>query len=92
MSENISVPLTPNVVNGVVIAVSGAANGRPTLYALNGTTGRTLWQSGSAMRSPVSGRSFWVGSGHVLIGTRDGTVYAFGFDMERGAPRQRKGS
>ena len=48
-----------------------------------------MWQSGSAMSAPVSGRSFWTGSGHVFVGTRDGTVHAFGFDMERGTPLQR---
>jgi hypothetical protein len=43
------------------------------------------------MSSPVSGRSFWTGSGHVFVGARDGTLYAFGFDMERGAPDRRTG-
>jgi outer membrane protein assembly factor BamB len=90
-SENIAGPLTPIVVNGVVFAVSGAANGAARLYALNGTTGTTLWHSANAMTSPVSGRSFWIGSGHVFVGTIDGTVHAFGFDMERGSPAQRAG-
>ena len=49
----------------------------------NGGTGATLWQSGETITSPLSGRSLWVGSGHVFVGTRDGTVYAFGFAMER---------
>ena len=76
-------PLTPIVVNGVVFAASASANAPAALYALNGRTGATLWQSGETITSPLSGRSLWVGSGHVFVGTRDGTVYAFGFAMER---------
>jgi hypothetical protein len=92
VSENLGAPLTPIVVNGVVFGVSTGASAPAKLVALNGTSGKTLWQSGSAMGAQVSGRSFWTGSGHVFVGTIDGTVYAFGFDMERGSPRQRSGS
>ncbi|MDQ3070372.1 MAG: PQQ-binding-like beta-propeller repeat protein [Acidobacteriota bacterium] len=85
-------PLTPIIVNGVVFVASGGATAPSKLYALNGTSGQTMWQSGGAMSAPVSGRSFWAGSGHIYVGTLDGTVYAFGFDMERGAPNKRSGS
>jgi hypothetical protein len=83
VSQNITAPLTPIVVNGVAFAASGPSNAPAGLYALNGATGKTLWQSEKTIASPLSGRSFWVGSGHVFVGTRDGTVYAFGFAMER---------
>ena len=83
ISQNIAAPLTPIVVNGVAFAVSGPSNAPAGLYALHGVTGQTLWQSEKTITSPLSGRSFWVGSGHVFVGTRDGTVYAFGFAMER---------
>jgi outer membrane protein assembly factor BamB len=82
-SQNIAAPLTPIVVNGVAFAASAPSNAPAALYALNGATGKTLWQSDKTIASPLSGRSFWVGSGHVFVGTRDGTVYAFGFAMER---------
>jgi hypothetical protein len=82
-SQNIAAPLTPIVVNGVAFAASGPSDAPAGLYALHGATGRPLWQSGKTIASPLSGRSFWVGSGHVFVGTRDGTVYAFGFAMER---------
>jgi outer membrane protein assembly factor BamB len=88
-SENIATPITPIIVNGVVFASSGAANAPARLHALDGQTGKALWQSGATMTAPVSGRSMWTGSGHVFLGTRDGTVYAFGFDMERGTSSQR---
>src|SRR6185503_18608959 len=83
ISQNIAAPLTPIVVNGVAFAASGPSNAAAGLYALHGVTGQTLWQSDKTITSPLSGRSFWVGSGHVFVGTRDGTVYAFGFAMER---------
>ena len=83
ISQNIAAPLTPIVVNGVAFAASGPSNATAALYALNGATGKPLWQSENAITSPLSGRSFWAGSGHVFVGTRDGTVYAFGFAMER---------
>jgi hypothetical protein len=83
ISQNIAAPLTPIVVNGVAFAASGASNAPAALYALHGATGKPLWNSGKTIASPLSGRSFWAGSGHVFVGTRDGTVYAFGFAMER---------
>ena len=33
------------------------------VYALHGATGKALWNSDKAITSPLSGRSFWVGSG-----------------------------
>jgi PQQ-like domain len=83
VSQNIPAPLTPIVVNGVPFVASGPSNAPAGLYALHGATGKTLWQSDKTITGPLSGRSFWVGSGHVFMGTRDGTVYAFGFAMER---------
>jgi len=83
VSQNIAAPLTPIVVNGVAFAASGPSNAPAGLYALHGATGKTLWQSDKTITGPLSGRSFWIGSGHVFVGTRDGTVYAFGFAMER---------
>jgi outer membrane protein assembly factor BamB len=82
-SQNIAAPLTPIIVNGVAFAASAPANGPAALYALHGATGKPLWNSEKTITSPLSDRSFWVGSGHVFVGTRDGTVYAFGFAMER---------
>jgi hypothetical protein len=82
-SQNIAAPLTPIVVNGVAFAASAPSKGPAALYALHGASGEPFWNSEKTITSPLSGRSFWVGSGHVFVGTRDGTVYAFGFAMER---------
>jgi outer membrane protein assembly factor BamB len=59
------------------------ARRRPLLYALKGTDGSELWTSGNTITSFVSGKSFWSANGQVYVGAFDGTVYAFGFAMER---------
>jgi outer membrane protein assembly factor BamB len=59
-----------------------AAHGA-VLYALDGTTGKELWNSGATMTSPLSGRSFWSGNSQLQVGTFDGTIYALGFTVER---------
>ena len=75
----------PIVVNGVVFALSGGSASAPAVvYALDGVTGKELWNSGKTITSYVpGGRSFWSGHGQVYVGALDGTVYAFGFPMER---------
>ena len=43
-------PLAPMVMNGVVFALSGGQrNGRATLYALDGSTGKEYWNSGNTI-------------------------------------------
>jgi hypothetical protein len=85
VSRDLIAPTTPVIVNGVVFAASsGRAPGTPAvLYGLNGTSGKELWNSGDTIASFVSGSSPWSGAGQVYIGTFDGTVYAYGFAMER---------
>jgi hypothetical protein len=98
VSPDLTSPITPLIVNGVVFAVS---TGRPAdaagasaadvarraepavLHALNGTNGAELWNSGKTMTSFLAGTSFWSATGQVYVGTFDGTVYAFGSAMER---------
>jgi outer membrane protein assembly factor BamB len=80
----LSSPSTPIVVNGVVFAL---ATGRPAspaaLKAYEGTTGKLLWESKAAMKSPASPGSFWSALSQIYVGTNDGTLYAFGFVDER---------
>ena len=94
VSREIASPVTPIIVNGVVFAVSASTTGasaaevakraKPAvLYAMDGTDGRELWTSGTVMSSFFAGRSFWSANGQVYVGTFDGTLYAFGFPMER---------
>jgi hypothetical protein len=85
-SRQIAAPSAPIVVNGVVFAAaSGRPNGRATLYALDGNSGRDLWNSGQAIASAVTPNGLWASNSQVHAATADGTVYAFGFPLERRA-------
>jgi outer membrane protein assembly factor BamB len=80
---------TPAIVNGVVFGLSaglpasaGAAASPATLYAIDLTTGKDLWNSGSSITSPaVIGPA--VDDSQVYVATTDGTLYTFGFHVER---------
>ncbi len=81
ISRDLTNPLTPAIVNDVVFAVSGGDAQHPAvLYALDGSSGKDLWNSGSTMtsyaRSPISG-----GASQLYLGTNDSTIYAFGFEL-----------
>src|SRR4029079_8669810 len=87
LSHNLSAPGTPLIVNGVVFTLAtgapASATGRGTpavLHAYDGATGKRLWNSGTAMTTFASPGSFWSNGGQVYVGTRDGTLYAFGFN------------
>jgi len=82
VSRDLVSPLPPMVINGVVFAVSsGELRTNAVLYALDGTTGKELWNSGKTIasfaRSGLSG-----GGSQLYLGTYDGVLYAFGFPME----------
>jgi outer membrane protein assembly factor BamB len=99
VSRDLVGPLTPITVNGVVFAAasgrsasSGAATSAPdqvsgakpaVLYAFDGRNGKELWNSGQTMTSFMSTRSLWSSNSQVHVGTHDGTIYAFGFTLER---------
>jgi len=91
-------PLTPAIVNGVVFVVSsgqyrgaGAKTAEQivkrstaaVLYALDGTSGKELWNSGKSITSfvPASG-GLSAGGFKLYLGTYDGTLYTFGFPIE----------
>jgi len=87
-------PLTPLVVNGVVFALSSgdvdaSAAGQRTarsspavLYALDGTTGKEIWNSGKSITAPARG-GLSAGGGAVYVPATDSTLYAFGFPIEK---------
>jgi outer membrane protein assembly factor BamB len=73
----------PLVINGVVFAWT-TPPGKPTAYALcaiDGVTGKELWNSGSAI--PARGTA-WLSAGgsQIYLATREGVLYAFGFPIE----------
>ena len=82
-SPNMASPLPPIVVNGVVFALAGGNPSTPAkLHALDGETGRRLWDSGETIESYAHRHVLSSGPGHVYLTTHDSTVYAFGFPME----------
>ncbi len=90
VSHDLAAPGTPIIVNGVVFALATGGSATPpaggtpaVLNAYDGVSGRRFWTSGKAMTSAASPRSFWSGLGQIYVGTRDGTLYAFGFNDER---------
>ena len=97
-SRDLTSPLTPTIVNGVVFAVSSGEfrGGAQTtaaqraqrsvpavLYALDAATGQQLWSSGTTVTSSARGVGPVVNDSQVYVVTYDGTLYAFGFPTER---------
>ena len=98
VSRDLVSPLTPLVINGVVFAVSSgelrSKDSKMTaaqrekgsvpavVYALDGATGKELWNSGKTISSFVHGGGLSGGAGQIYLGTHDGTLYSFGFPIE----------
>jgi outer membrane protein assembly factor BamB len=83
-SRDLAAPTGPIVVNDVVFAAaSGRPQGAAVLYAFDARTGRELWNSGKTITSHVPPGNLWASNSQVHVGTYDGTVYAFGFVLER---------
>jgi len=80
VSRDLTSPLPPMVINGVVFVASGGSS-PAVLYALDGRTGKELWNSGKTITSFARGGLSGGGS-QLYLGTHDGTLYAFGFPME----------
>ena len=80
-SRELLMPQTPAIVNGVVFALAGGDAQHPAvLYALDGTSGKELWNSGNTItsysRTGPSG-----GSSQIYLSTHDSTVYTFGYEL-----------
>lgn len=97
-SRDMTSPLPPVVVNNVVFAVSSGEYRGPgapqqaaqravpaVLYALDGDTGKELWNSGKTITSFArSGLAAGGTNGsQVFVVTYDSTLYAFGFPIEK---------
>ena len=83
-SRELAAPTAPIVVNDVVFAAaSGRPQGAAVLYAFDSRSGRELWKSGKTMTSYVPPANIWASNSQVHVGTHDGTVYAFGYVLER---------
>jgi len=81
---DLGTPSAPIVVNGVVFALkTGSSSSPAALYAFNGKDGKELWNSGKSITSSVRSAGIWSSNAQVYVATHDGTVYAFGFAMDR---------
>lgn len=82
-SPRIDRPLPPIVVNGVVFAVAGGQRGSTPakLYALDGVTGKALWNSGAAISAAAAGYALSSGPAHIYLATLDSALYAFGIPI-----------
>lgn len=83
VSPDMTSPLTPAVVDGVMFTASGGKTTPATLYVLDASSGQPLWSSGKTITAPLSGAPIWLGAGQVYVATADDNVYAFGFSEER---------
>lgn len=97
-SRNLVSPLTPTIINGVVLATSSGEfrtndtkmtaamragrSGRAVIYLLDGATGKELWSSSATIASFARGNALSGGMGQFYLTTYDGMIYAFGFPME----------
>jgi hypothetical protein len=96
-SPDLTSPLGPIVVNGMVIAASsGEYRGTPAsltaaqraqksapavLHMLDAATGKTMWSSGTRITSFARG-GLSAGGGQVYLVTYDNHLYAFGIPLE----------
>jgi hypothetical protein len=98
VSRDMTSPLTPIIVNGVIFAVS-TGEFRPgdpkvnagersrqstpaTLYALDAIDGKELWNSGDTMNTFVTKGGLAAGGSRIYIAAQDGIQYVFGFPIE----------
>jgi len=83
VSRDIASPLPPIVMNGIVFTVASGAGSKPgVLYALDGATGKELFNSGSTITAPVPHSGGLAGSaGQLYVSTADNTIYAFGIPL-----------
>jgi outer membrane protein assembly factor BamB len=82
-SREIASPLPPLAVNGVLFAASsGTKTMSSVLYAIDAATGKDLWNSGKTIATTARG-GLSAGQGNVYVPGADGTLYAFGFAIEK---------
>lgn len=99
VSRDLIAPHSPIIVNGVVFLLSSgefrsndpqlsaaerARRSSPAVvYAVDGLTGKELWNSGTNLKSFVHSGGLAAGGGRIYVATHDGVQYAFGFPFER---------
>ena len=82
-ANGISDPTSPIVVNGVVFAASrrSAGGSKAVLYALDGETGKSLWNSGTTIASNIVSGGLSSSQSEVYLETADSFIYSFGHPL-----------
>ena len=91
-SRDMHSPEQPVMTSGVVFALSAGDYGRDehpksstpaVLYALDGSTGKEMYTTGSQVPAPANLTGVTLANGRVFFTTTDGTLYGFGIYLER---------
>jgi outer membrane protein assembly factor BamB len=82
VSRDMSSPEPPVITSGIVFALSAGTN-HATLYALDATTGKELYSTGTQVSARGNLTGVTVANGRVYFTTDDNTLYAFGIYLER---------
>ncbi len=80
VSRDLKSPVPPVVTSGAVFALS--TGGKAVLYALDGTTGKEIWSSGTQVPVAASLTGLAIANGRIFFTAVDGTLYAFGVHLE----------
>jgi hypothetical protein len=82
VSHDITSPLAPIVVNGVVFTAGVGPQRNAVLYALDGATGREFLNTGNAMTSAPKG-ALSAQFGTVYVQTADNVLWSLGFPQHK---------
>jgi hypothetical protein len=82
-AHDIASPLPPIVINGFVFTAASGSGSKPgVFYALDGVTGKELFNSGSTITGSIPRSSGIAGSaGQIYVTSADSTIYAFGIPL-----------
>ncbi len=88
-SQDLSLPETPVIANGVVFTVSAGERkgkdkltGHAVLYGLDAETGKQIYSTGDQVTAPANRSGLTISNGRVYFTTTDSTLYGFGYKLE----------
>ena len=83
VSRDMQSPEPPVITSGVAFALAAGTSTHATLFALDATTGKEMYSTGTQVSAPASLMGVTVANGRVYFTTTDNTMYAFGIPLER---------
>ncbi len=82
VSRDIASPLPPIVINGVVFAAGVGPQRNAVLYALDGSTGQELLNTGNALTGAPKG-ALSAQFGTIYLQTADNVLWSLGFPQDK---------